>query len=161
METGVKPVFLKKRDVKDLETEESRVGGLEICVAAEREAGRGAVVGCQEVRGLFRIYCGTESARNKLLTQGIVIRDCSFQLSNQNPFILSGGSENERPTTKLTIADIPLSVANSEIEHSLVRTGVELRSGLKMECYRDTDGKLTRFSYGKTVCFYNSASDSP
>lgn len=148
---AVLPVFLRKRDV--VRSEEDVVTGLELCVAAERTAGRGSITGAQDIRGLWRIYPTTQAARNELLIKGMNVRNCTLQVSHTNPFILRDDSGTEEPSTKLWVSDIPISVANSEIEHSIVKTGCELRSAIKLECYRDKDNKLTRFQTGRRFVF--------
>ena len=148
--SSIHPVFIKNRDIPE---GRDRISGLELCLAAEQSAGRGTIVGAQDIRGLWRIYPATAQARNELLVKGIVVRECSLQLSNTNPFILREGSGEEKLTTKLFVSDIPLSVANSEIEHGLSKIGCELRSAINMERYRDADNKLTRFETGRRFVF--------
>ena len=146
--SAVLPVFLKNPNPA-----ENRISGLEIYLAAERTAGQGSIKGAQDIRGLWRIYPTTREARNELLIKGMSVRGSALQVATTNPFLLRDKSGEESPTTKVWIADVPISVANSEIEHSLVKTGCELRSAVKLECYRDQDNKLTRFETGRRFVF--------
>lgn len=132
---SVQPVFLKDRDIPN--GQQNRVTGLELCLAAERTAGHSTVVGAQLIRNLWRIYPATKQARNELLIRGMSVRNSVLQLSDMNPYILREGTGEEKPATKVWVADIPMSVANSEIEHSLLKVGCELRSDIKQERYRE------------------------
>eukprot|EP00745_Piridium_sociabile_P029550 TRINITY_DN4859_c0_g1_i2.p1 TRINITY_DN4859_c0_g1~~TRINITY_DN4859_c0_g1_i2.p1 ORF type:complete len:370 (-),score=53.75 TRINITY_DN4859_c0_g1_i2:82-1191(-) len=149
--SSVQSVFLKNRDIPN--SVQNRVTGLELCLAAERTAGNGTVVGAQNIRGLWRVYPATKQARNDLLVRGMTVRNTVLQLSNNNPFMLKDDSGVEKPATKVWVADIPMSVANSEIEHSLTQIGCEFRSEIKQERYRDADSKLTRFETGRRFVF--------
>ena len=145
------PVFLKQRDISNSATQRPTV--LEICVAAERVSGTGSIVGAQNIRGLWRIYPATKDARNTLLIQGICLRDVRVQVCDSNPFSLHDNMGVEKPSTKVWIDNIPISVADTEIEQSLVKLGCELRSGIKHERARDSDNKLTRFLTGRRFVF--------
>lgn len=148
---GVNPVFLKNKDIPDSSTKYPSV--LEICLAAEKVSGRSSIVGAQEIRGLWRIYPETKEARTALLVKGVTVRNVVLQVSNTNPYILRDDADEEKPSTKVWIDEIPISVADSEIEHSLVKIGCELRSAIKSERARDADGKLTRFLTGRRFVF--------
>ena len=148
--TSSLPVFIKNRDIPN--SDSVRPDCLELCIAAERVSGRGSVIGAQDIKGLWRIYPATKEARNELLIKGIIVRDVSVTLHETNPFSIRDDGV-ERPSTKVFIDGIPISVADSEIEHSLVKLGCELRSAIKHERARDSDGKLTRFITGKRFVF--------
>ena len=62
-------------------------------------------------------------------------------------------SGQEKPSTKVFIDNIPISFADSEIEHALQKIGCELRSSIKAEQARNADGKLTRFLTGRRFVF--------
>jgi len=151
MSSGVNPVFLKLRDIPRSDTLRPTV--LEICLAAERSTGQGTIVGAQDIRGLWRIYPETKGARDTLLIKGIRLRDTSVKVCDTNPYSLRDNAGVEKPSTKVWIDNIPISVADSEIEHSLVSLGCELRSDVKLEQARDADGKLTRFKTGRRFVF--------
>lgn len=144
------PVFIKNRDIPNSDV--NRPNCLELCLAAERVAGRDSIVGAQDIKGLWRIYPATKEARSTLLIKGMVMRDVSVQLCETNPFSIRADGI-EKPSTKVYIDGIPISVADSEIEHSLLKLGCELRSEVKHERARDRDGKLTRFLTGKRFVF--------
>eukprot|EP00745_Piridium_sociabile_P016071 TRINITY_DN23897_c0_g2_i3.p1 TRINITY_DN23897_c0_g2~~TRINITY_DN23897_c0_g2_i3.p1 ORF type:complete len:111 (-),score=10.63 TRINITY_DN23897_c0_g2_i3:70-402(-) len=104
-----------------------------MCLAAERSAGPGSIIGAQLIGGLWRLYPVTKEARSALLVQGVRVRGISLQVNNMNPFILRGDSGEEKPSTKVWIDHVPISVADSELEQSLLKAGCELRSSVKME----------------------------
>jgi len=126
---------------------------VEICSAAEKTAGRGTIRGAQRIRGLWRIYVKKQCAREKLLLEGFVFRGVQVPLLDANPYALSG--EQDHPTTKLWIGDIPLSASDKDIESALVAKGCQLRSKLRNELARDRDGKLTQWETGRRFVFIN------
>ena len=154
MSESIHPVFLKRRDIPSVG--DGEVSVLEMCLAAERVSGSGTIVGAQLIRGLWRIYPSTREARNTLLIQGLKLKNVMIKVSDDNPFTVrdfSGTTGLEKPTTKVFINDVPISVADAEIEHSLVALGCELRSDVKKQRARDNDGKLTRFLTGGRFVF--------
>ena len=152
--SSVPPVFLRQRDIPNSETEFPTV--LEVCLSSERSSGQGSVVGAQAIRGLWRIYPATQQARMDLLTKGLKIRNVSVHPSDTNPYILKDDTGEEKPSTKLWINDLPISVADSEIKHSLAKLGCELRSAIISERARDVDRKLTRFLTGRRYIFIST-----
>ena len=147
----ITPVFLRQRDIPD--SANTRPTVLEMCLAAERVAGHGSILGAQDIRGLWRIYPSTKEARAELLVKGMRVRETVLQVSNTNPFILRDDTGEEKPTTKVWIDNVPISVANSEIEHSLTKIGCQLRSAIQAERARDADHRLTRFLTGRRFVF--------
>ena len=157
---GVEPVFIRRRDLPPAKSNAADPSGspysaLDICLAAERTAGKETIYGAQDIKGLWRIYPLTQSARNSLLIDGISLRGHTVTLHDKNPFILKGGDGREIPATKLYISDIPLSCSDNDIETALVRIGCVMRSSLTLERMRDREGKLTRFVTGRRFAFIN------
>ena len=85
--------------------------------------------------------------------RGIRIRKTLVQPSSTNPFILRDDTGEEKPATKEWTDNVPISVADSEVEEALVTVGCELRSPIKLERARDADKKLTRFLTGRRFLF--------
>eukprot|EP00745_Piridium_sociabile_P041150 TRINITY_DN8081_c0_g1_i4.p2 TRINITY_DN8081_c0_g1~~TRINITY_DN8081_c0_g1_i4.p2 ORF type:complete len:204 (+),score=19.69 TRINITY_DN8081_c0_g1_i4:325-936(+) len=152
MAAGVNPVFLKTRDIPNFSGDRPATV-LEMCIAAERTAGQGSIVGAQLIGGLWRIYPTTKDARSSLLVQGLRVRGTALQVNGTNPFVFSNNSGQEKLSTKVWIDGVPISVAESEIEHALTKAGCELRSSVKMDRVRDPDQKLTRFLTGRRFIF--------
>ena len=151
---AVEPVFLLRRDLPS--SGGSRYDTLELCLAAERVCGLETVLGAQEIRGLWRVYPLTRTARNVLLIDGITLRQQTVQVHDKNPFILRGGGREEMPVTKVCLSDIPISCDGKDIETTLVRLGCVLRSSLINEKIRKKDGKLTRFLTGRRFMFVST-----
>ena len=132
---------------------------MEICAAAERATGPGSFHGAQQIHGLWRLYPKTREARVEILIKGIRLRETSLQVQNTNPFVLRARTGEEKPTTKVYIDNIPISVADTEIEYSLGQIGCELRSSIVMERARDADNRLTRFITGRRFVFITIPSE--
>ena len=128
---------------------------LEICVAAEKVNGTETILGAQEIRGLWRVYPLTRTARNKLLVDNLTLKQITVQVHDNNPFIVRGGSAEEVPVTKVWISDILISVDGKDIRTELIGLGCVLRSSLINETIRNKDGKLTRFLTGRRFVFVN------
>ena len=135
---GVNPVFFRDRDIPRSDSVYTSV--LEICVAAERICGKGSVIVAQKIKGQWRLYAATRTARNNLLIKGLVVRDTLIKVSDTNLFSLRENGQ-EIPTTKVWIDNVPISVADNEFEHSLKSIGCDLRSAIIKERARDADGK--------------------
>ena len=151
MNETVLPVFVRSKDIPKNNNMFPSV--LEMCLAAERTAGQGTILGAQEINRLWRIYPLTAAARVKLLVQGVAFRGVTLNVCDSNPFLVRGGMGVEKTTTKLWIDGVPISVADTEIEFALTKMGCELRSDIKQERARDADHKLTRFLTGRRFVF--------
>ena len=148
---GVPPVFVRETDIPD---GDSYPTVLEVCLAVEQSIGRNTVAGSQRLAGLWRIYATSIQARNDMLIQGFAIRGTLLKVCDINPNILRDSTTGEeKPATKVWIDQVPLSVADSEIENSLKKIGCEIRSSIKKQRARDRDGKLTRFLTGRRFLF--------
>ena len=144
---GVLPLFLKRSDIPG----DDFISCYEMCTACEDVSGKDTMSGAQGIRGLWRLYPSNNDARQTLLMQGIELKGVKLTLHNDNPFsvrtyINRNGTRYyyERPTTRLWISDLPLSVADSEIELSLGKLDVELRSNIRREHARNKNGEMTR-----------------
>lgn len=124
---------------------------LEICYACEKVTGKGSIEGVQKMNGLWRIYPMNLKAYNELTVKGIGLRGQMVEVLRRNPTLLTNDKGN--PTTRLTIGNVFLSTANSEIENALDKAGVVRRSPLRFECLRDKDGGLTSFKSGRRFVF--------
>ena len=145
--------FLLRRDLPL--NDSFKYDTLEICLAAEKVSGTETIRGALEIRGLWRVYPLTRTARNKLLIDNLTLRQKTVQVYDKNPFIVRDGSGEEVPVTKVWISDIPISVDGKDIETALVRLWCVLRFPLINEKIRNKDGKLTRFLTGRRFVFVN------
>ena len=99
---------------------------------------------------LFRIYPKTQSARENLLINGFTHNNIFVSLLSRNPYQVR---DQEVRSTKLLIGGVPMSVANTEVEHALLDLDLKLLSDIKYETYRDSDGKWTHFKTGRRFVY--------
>ena len=99
--------------------------------------------------GLWRIYPLSVTARPQLIFEGISFRGQAVTVLDTNPFL----THSDSPTTKLIVGNVQISVANSEIEKGLKQLDVCVRSPLKEETYRDSEGRTTRFKTGRLFVY--------
>ena len=109
--SSVSPVFFKAKDLG-----EGFYGTVDICRAAESTTGVSGIYGCQKIAGVYRLYPSSSLARTKLVATGFPFRGHRILPSPTHPdkgFYLDGAAVQ---AVRLTISNLPLSVANSEIE---------------------------------------------
>ena len=127
--------------------EVDHLDGLKLCRAAEMISGKGTIIGAQKMGKRFRLYPSTPQARETLITQGITYENLHISILTNNPFIDTG---KKSESVKVIIGNIPLSVSSTEIMDSLIGIeGVNVRSRLFFEGYRDVDKTLTSFKTGR------------
>ena len=144
--TGTLPLFIKNVDIPDSRERPLKV--YEMCRAAQEVTGQNTMLGAQIIKGLWRLYPKKNEDREKLIEYGIYIRNVHIQPWKKNPYSITDDG-NEKPTTKVWIDNIPISVANEQIEIALNSKGVEFRSQIIDEKARDFDNKLTDFLTGR------------
>ena len=129
--------------------------GFNVCKACELVTGPGGIDGGQKLFGLWRIYCTSTKARNKLITNGITIDDQFVPIIGVNPKVVKGA--NDSPSVKVIIGNIAKSVSNEEIEKALKDIeGVNIRSKMFDEHYRDEGGKLSLFKSGRRFIYIDA-----
>ncbi|GFR80580.1 hypothetical protein ElyMa_004049300 [Elysia marginata] len=148
MAPGVEACFIVEKSI--LPGQAGTLSGLDICLAAEAVAGRNTIEGAQKTAGCWRIYCLTKAARSELIIGGLCMGGQSLTILDKNPFIVS---RPDSLSTKLIVGNIPISVSNAEIGDALKDLGVEDRSPIREETYRDKDGGLTRFKTGRRFVY--------
>lgn len=147
------PVFIKNNNLPAFETKEFSTA--ELCAAAERASGHNSIEGAQRIGGLWRVYPATKEGRHTLLIGGFVVRGVQVSVTDKNPFIVlaADGRQDESPSTKVTVSNIPLSFSDMEISKAVHSLGVELRSKVILERDRDSNGKLTRWKTGRRFLY--------
>ena len=104
----VEPVFIKNQSKDDV------LEPYEVCIAVGHVVGNAALDGVQQINGIWRIYLNSVESRAKLLLKReLVIQRKLYQLYDRNPALLNRFREE---CERITINDLPLSVANSEID---------------------------------------------
>ena len=130
--------------------------GFLICREIEKVTGKGTIVGVQKLRGLYRVYTKTLKVRNMLLSKGFSVNGVFIALIDTNP--RSGKRENEeieeKENIRIIVGNLPYSISPAEIRNALSEVeGVELRSPLYDETYRDDNGFLTLFKTGRRFVY--------
>lgn len=124
--------------------------GYRLSKSCEASTGPDGIDGVQWLNGLVRVYPKTKKARDLLLMKGVTHNKIHVPVIGTNPNIVDGDVE----TVKLIIGQIPLSLANSEIEKALAQMNeVIIKSKLFYEHYRDDDGKLTSYKSGRRFVY--------
>ena len=144
---GCHPLFVKHTDMGL--TMHQQLKEIDLCKDIWKVIQREELEGVQRIGGLWRIYITTEPARIKLLSEGFSYKGLSVSIYEQNPF--RRAEENIDPskrTTKVTVSNLPLSIANEEIKIMLVRLGCKLETEVEYEFIRDDDRKLTSIKNG-------------
>ena len=149
---SVEPVFLRKKDVPHVDRD-GDPSVFDVCVAAERSAGKDTILAAQICRGLWRIYPKSPEARTSLLLKGLIIRNAKVSVHSMNPNIIRDDNGVAVPTTKVWVDELPLSVSDCEIEQALKKLGCDFRSDIKLEQARDKNHRLTKFFTGRRFVF--------
>lgn len=145
----VRPIFMTERQLPMELLDKLTVRA--ICSAAEKTCGYNTMEGAQLINGLWRVYPKTEEARATLLISGLALEGFNITLKDKNPFIVN--NEEEAPSTRLLISDIPLSFSNEDIANALEALGCKLQSTIRFECDRDNNGRLTRWKTGRRFVY--------
>lgn len=121
--------------------------------AVGRVVGATNLDGVQNIRGIWRIYTKSRSSRLELLMKKkLQIKKLKVSLYDSNPAITGDTDDTE----KIIVKDIPLSVANAEIETFLLSKGLILTSPIRYSKARDQNGNLTNFKKGDRFVFAKS-----
>ena len=137
----VPPVFVKVRDTLTSLSEFS------MATAVASQVGDDSVLGCQKVRGLWRVYILNQEARIKLITEQLTIGNQTVPVYGDNPFRAQlDGPEDE--ITKITIKDFPISYGNDEIERYMQAKGVHVRKIQYAKARNPQTRELSKFYNG-------------
>ena len=148
---GVKPIFLKGRDVP----EGKPLYHDELYMAIHKHLGSAAnLKGLQRIGGLWRIYFSDRADRIALISSGLNIRGVSAPIYDTNPFVRR---HDPMASIRVIIKDIPLSVHDeviiNEIEkqkHNVLSKVLRLRLRI--------DGQLTNCHTGDRMLFIEPTS---
>ena len=144
----VRPVYLLSKDIPG----DAAIKVSELCLAAENVSGYNTIDGAQLIGALWRIYPKSSEARANLLVNGVTIHNLSITVRDKNPFLVRD-TEDGTNTTRLIISDVPMSVANKDLEEALCSMSCKMASKIIYECDRDTKGQLTRFKTGRRFVY--------
>ena len=142
----VTPVFFKQKEI--LSIKDQPLTTLEVCRAAEKATGMGNIEGAQVIKSLWRIYCKTNEARQKLLEEKLSLRNTTIDIYDQNPYTIPAGEK-----TYLAIHDVPISYDNAVIHRWLETHGFPPASPIKYQYARDEQNKLTSYKTGSRFVY--------
>lgn len=148
---SVEPLFIQHKDLPASD----RIRSLDISLEASKAIGRENVLGSQNVRGIWRLYCKSREKRLELLTKGMALHGKTIPLYEQNPKV-TNVDDPSLTAEKLTIKDLPISVSNDEVKAFLLAKGVKITTDPRYSKDRDEDGKLTSFLNGDRYVYATS-----
>ncbi len=149
---GIPPLYMKHQDLGLGQRENISV--YEICKAMYEIIDRKEIEGAQKVGGLWRIYLNSTEARAQLLVQGYTFRGKSIPLSENNPYQSRDGQDMRRHV-KVTVQNMPLSVANSEVDLLISRLGAKIEKKAEYEYELDENKKITTIKNGNRIVYVN------
>ena len=148
---GVEPLFIQHSDIPG--KGQLSLRPYDICIAASETIGRENILGAQNVRGIWRLYCKSREKRLELLVKGISMRGKKLPMFEKNPRATNNMDPNMR-VEKITIKDLPLSISNQEIHHYLLRLeGIHLTTDIRYGKERNANGELTSFLNGDRYAY--------
>lgn len=105
----------------------------------------GEVLGAQQIEGLWLIFVTSNTARNTLLNEGILMDTRSVKLHNTDPFTLE-----DIPSEKIIFKDLPLTYTNESLLNRIkeLRPNLILRSDIISHKVRDEHNNDTEFLSG-------------
>ena len=151
---GALPVFMRARALPS-NAQGRCPNTYEICSAAEKKTGYGSIRGSQNCQGIIRLLPWTEEARTTLLLEGFTYRGVHVETHPQSPRAprQTDGQEEDVPTTKVIISNIPISFNDRDIEQTLVKLGCSVKSKILEVRVRDENKRLTNFINGQRYAF--------
>ena len=141
----ITPLYIKHSDIGD---RDDRISTFQFCKMFEGKIDLKDIEGAQRIKGLWRIYMKNEEAKKKLFSENITVAGKKITIYDENPFLTTSSKPGktyraENNNIKITVQQLPLCVANQEIETMLKQMGCKLTSSLRYEFERDDEGKLT------------------
>lgn len=148
---GVEPLFIQHSDIPG--RDQLPVRPFDICMAASDSVGRDSILGAQNVRGIWRIYCRSREKRLEMLVKGLSLRGRKVPLFEKNPRATNNSDPNQK-VEKITIKDLPLSISNEEVLHYIKQIeGLHLTTDIRYGKERDVKGDLTSFLNGDRYAY--------
>ncbi|KAK3085106.1 hypothetical protein FSP39_024467 [Pinctada imbricata] len=143
-----KPVFIKETDIFGFEKppKESWITHVEIYKSISQHIESECIAGIQRVHRFWRIYLDNDESRTEILDKGIVLRNKTITVYNNNPGRLYLQDEN---STRIRVKNVPLSADDGQIRRALSIRGCNITT-LFREKLR-VDGKLTNCETGDRI----------
>ena len=141
------PLYIKAWEVP------SDVTVPELCLASEKVSGVNSIEGAQLIKNLWRVYPLSIESRSDLLIAGIEVRGKAVTVHDINPLAPRVSRGQEKPTTRLIIADLPLHMEEKYIKNALEKLRVQMVSQIFFELAKNADRSLSRFKTGRRFVF--------
>ncbi|CAG2233758.1 CNBP [Mytilus edulis] len=143
--SDVKPIFIMEDDLfgSSKPTRDQYLTHVELYKAVECLVDPSHLKGLQRVRGMWRLYFDNHEDREKMLTNGIVIRKKLIQTYARNPMV----ANNENPSNIwVRVKNIPCSADDGQIQRALEEKNCIVHK-INRERLR-VDGRLTNCQTG-------------
>lgn len=123
-----------------------------MCIAVAAQVGHNNVLGCQKIRGLWRLYVTDQTARVKLITEQLSINNQTVHVYGDNPF-RAGLNGPEDSVTKITVKDMPISYGHGEIKRYLEAQKVNVRKIEYAKARNPQTKELSKFYNGDQIIY--------
>ena len=141
------PLYIKAWEVQ------SDVTVPELCLDSEKVSGVNSIEGAQLIKNLWRVYPLSIESRSDLLIAGIEVRGKAVTVHDINPLAARDSRGQEKPTTRLIIADLSLHMEEKDIKNVLEKLRVQMVSQIFFELAKNPDRSLSRFKTGRHFVF--------
>ena len=147
---GGKPVFVKHRDIPS----DSEFFTEHMYKALAHTIPSAEITGIQKIRGLWRLYIGTQKTRIELITLGLKVRNVCVAVYDTNPFHIHG-----EDAVRVRVKDVPLSASDTVITDELESRKFKVIGKIIYERLR-VDGKLTDCLTGDRLVYIEKPTHS-
>ena len=143
---GEKPIFVRHSDIPNASN--NMPTGEEMFLNLAKITDVSNISGIQKIGGLWRVYLKEKESRITVISEGLKMRGVKVPVFDTNPFLKSG-NEN---VWRVTVKDIPLSVADSVIVHELEGMKCKVAGKIVRQKLR-MNGQLTNCLNGDRVLY--------
>ena len=145
-DVGEKSIFIRHSDIPNAGN--NMPTGEEMFLTFAKITDVPNILGIQKIGGLWRIYLREKESRITVISEGVKMRGVKIPVFDMNPF-LNSGNEN---VWRVTVKDIPLSVADSVILHELEGMKCKVAGKIVRQKLR-VNGQLTNCLNGDRVLY--------
>jgi hypothetical protein len=142
----VNPAYVKVRDIL------TPLPEYDMCLAVATQVGHNNLLGCQKIRGLWRLYLTDPEARVKLITEQLTVNNQTIHVYSDNPFRARLDSPEDQ-ATRITVKDLPISYGNDEIQRYMEAKGVTVRNIDYAKARNPITKELSKFYNGDRILF--------
>ena len=142
----VNAAFIKVRDIL------TPLAEYDMCLAVATQVGHNNVLGCQKIRGLWRVYLLDEGARVKLITEQLTVNNQTVSVYGDSPF-RAGIDSLDDEVTRITTKDLPISFGNDDIKRYMEAKSVKVRRIDYAKARNPITKELSKFYNGDRLLF--------